>query len=115
MFISGQIGLLPRSLELPSPPSLALETALACQHVRRITEALKNNSGGGWQGHTQLALYWLQNFADLRHVKPAVADLVSCARYAYTAPLALIAVRSTFATLTGRSRTDPLSRGDCAT
>ena len=86
MFISGQIGLLPRSLELPSPPSLALETALACQHVRRITEALKNNSGGGWQGHTQLALYWLQNFADLRHVKPAVADLVSCARYAYTAP-----------------------------
>ena len=76
MFISGQIGLLPRNLELPAPQSLASETALACQHVHRVSEALKNNSGGGWQGHIQLALYWLQNFDDLKHVKAAVKNLV---------------------------------------
>lgn len=76
IFISGQIGLLPRNLELPSPQSLTQETAMACQHVSRVIEALKNNSGGGWEGHIQLALYWVQNWQDLPHVKTAVGVLV---------------------------------------
>ena len=41
-----------------------------------MTEALKSNSGGGWQGHTQLALYWVQNWEDLPHLKVAVAAIV---------------------------------------
>lgn len=55
---------------------MALETALACQHVDRVTKALKTNSGGGWEGHVQLALYWIQNFADLPRVRAAVKNLV---------------------------------------
>lgn len=69
VFISGQIGMIPRCLSLSSPPSLAMETALACQHVARVTEALKSNSGGGWFGHTQAALYWLLDINHLPHVE----------------------------------------------
>ncbi|KAJ3554772.1 hypothetical protein NM688_g2937 [Phlebia brevispora] len=75
VFISGQIGLLPRNLALPSPQSLSAETALACQHVHRIVAALKNNSGGGWQGHAQLALYWVQSWQDLPHIKAGLRAL----------------------------------------
>ncbi|KAI0682865.1 hypothetical protein BC835DRAFT_1409526 [Cytidiella melzeri] len=75
VFISGQIGLIPHNLALPSPQSLSLETALACQHVNRVTNALKANSGGGWTGHVQLAVYWLQNFNDAVPVREAVKDM----------------------------------------
>ncbi|KAJ6598927.1 hypothetical protein DFH09DRAFT_18918 [Mycena vulgaris] len=69
VFISGQIGLIPSSLSLPSPRSLPLETALSLQHVNRVTDAVCTNTGGGWTGHTQLALYWLANTSDLPAVK----------------------------------------------
>ncbi|KIP07008.1 hypothetical protein PHLGIDRAFT_106172 [Phlebiopsis gigantea 11061_1 CR5-6] len=72
IFVSGQIGLIPSTLTLPSPRSLAKETALACQHVERVVKALQSNSGGGWEGHVQLTLYWMVNFGDVRHVKKAV-------------------------------------------
>lgn len=81
VFISGQIGLLPHNLTLPSPPSLALETALACQHVDRVTKALKMNSGGGWEGHVQLTVYWLQKYDDLYSVREAVGSLVRSCKY----------------------------------
>ncbi|KAJ6486394.1 hypothetical protein C8R47DRAFT_521061 [Mycena vitilis] len=68
VFISGQIGLIPRSLSLPSPQSLAVETALSLQHVDRVGHAL-STSTGGWGGHTQLALYWLANASDLSAVR----------------------------------------------
>ncbi|KAJ7682662.1 hypothetical protein DFH06DRAFT_1389612 [Mycena polygramma] len=68
VFISGQIGLIPRSLSLPSPQSLGVETALSLQHVDRVTHAL-STSTGGWAGHTQLALYWLANASDLSAVR----------------------------------------------
>ncbi|KAJ6515757.1 hypothetical protein C8R45DRAFT_1140671 [Mycena sanguinolenta] len=68
VFISGQIGLIPASLCLPSPSSLALETALSLQHVDRVTRAISTNTGG-WAGHTQLALYWLANIRHLRAVR----------------------------------------------
>jgi diphthine-ammonia ligase len=71
IYISGQIGLIPSSLTLPSPPSLAIETALSFQHVERVTNALKANSGGGWNGFAQAALYWLAKASDIVHVKQA--------------------------------------------
>ncbi|KAI0719642.1 hypothetical protein C8T65DRAFT_44647 [Cerioporus squamosus] len=73
VFISGQIGLIPSSLTLPSPQSLALEAALSFQHVHRILEGLKNNSGGGWKGHTQSIVYWLVHQADVKPVRLASA------------------------------------------
>ena len=76
IYISGQIGLIPSTLSLPSPRSLAKETALACQHVERVVRALQSNSGGGWEGHVQLALYWMVNFNDVVHARKAVASLV---------------------------------------
>lgn len=60
---------MPSSLSLPSPQSLALETALSLQHVGRVTDVLRTNTGGEWTGHTQLALYWLANLCDLPIVK----------------------------------------------
>lgn len=57
-FISGQIGLIPASLSLPSPRDPATETALAFQHTERVADAVRKLSGQ-WKGHTQLAIYWL--------------------------------------------------------
>ncbi|KAI0650350.1 hypothetical protein C8Q79DRAFT_380328 [Trametes meyenii] len=74
VFISGQIGLIPSSLALPSPQSLAFETALAFQHVHRVVKALKNNSGGGWAGHYQGIVYWLARAGDLPPVREASAQ-----------------------------------------
>ncbi|KAK7695941.1 hypothetical protein QCA50_000580 [Cerrena zonata] len=73
IFMSGQIGLIPRNLTLPSPPSLATETALASQHVERVTRALCDT--GKWKPHSQLTLYWLQNAADIPAVRHASATL----------------------------------------
>lgn len=69
--ISGQIGLIPSCLTLPLPPSLAIETALSFQHIERVTDALKANSGGGWNGFAQAVLYWLAKSGDIVHIKQA--------------------------------------------
>lgn len=37
MFVSGQIGLTPQSMTMPSPPSIAREIALALQHAERVS------------------------------------------------------------------------------
>lgn len=74
VFISGQIGMIPSSLALPAPRSLALEAALAFQHVHRVIDALKNNSGGGWPGRTQGVLYWLVNEEDIPPIRVASAQ-----------------------------------------
>jgi diphthine-ammonia ligase len=58
MFVSGQIGLVPASLSLPSPQDLATETALAFQHTERVADAVRKSTGQG-KGYTQLAIYWL--------------------------------------------------------
>lgn len=60
---------------MPLPQSLAEETALCIQHVSRVTDALRNNTGGGWAGHTQVALYWLTNADHLPHIRRAHAAL----------------------------------------
>ncbi|KAF8812566.1 hypothetical protein BYT27DRAFT_7160154 [Phlegmacium glaucopus] len=65
VFISGQIGLIPSELIIPSPRSFSAEFALASQHVARVTSALQENSGGGWDGHSQLTVYWLVDSNDL--------------------------------------------------
>ncbi|KAG1907061.1 meiotically up-regulated 71 protein [Suillus fuscotomentosus] len=66
VFVSGQIGLLPASLTLPSPSSLALETALVFQHTERVIRAA--NTAGG---HVLLSLYWLVDYADTIHTRRA--------------------------------------------
>ncbi|THH12546.1 hypothetical protein EW146_g7598 [Bondarzewia mesenterica] len=74
IFISGQIGLIPSSLSLPSPQSLGMETALSSQHVHRVVNALQNNSGGGWEEYAQTVLYWLANEDDVARVRQALGD-----------------------------------------
>ncbi|KAJ3882965.1 hypothetical protein F5051DRAFT_392889 [Lentinula edodes] len=68
LLISGQIGLLPSSIALPSPRSLATETALAIQHADRVVAALRN----GWEGHTQMAIYWLSEVGYINAVRKAI-------------------------------------------
>ena len=58
MFISGQIGLIPASLSLPSPQDPATEIAFVFQHTERVADAVRRSTGQ-WNGHTQLAMYWL--------------------------------------------------------
>ena len=58
MFISGQIGLIPANLSLPSPQDPATETALVFQHAERVADAVRKSSGQ-WKGHARLAIYWL--------------------------------------------------------
>jgi diphthine-ammonia ligase len=69
VWISGQIGLIPSSLSLPSPSSLPLELALSSQHVGRITSVLRNSTGGRWKGHAQAVIYWLADPVHLIHTK----------------------------------------------
>ncbi|CAL1700874.1 unnamed protein product [Somion occarium] len=73
MFLSGQIGLIPSNLTLPSPQALSTETALSCQHVKRVARALCEP--GRWRSHCQLALYWLQSATDVPVVRHATAKL----------------------------------------
>lgn len=63
--ISGQIGLIPKSLTLPSPSSLATEFSLSSQHVSRVTGGLRN----GWEGLTQSATYFLDDAKNIGIVR----------------------------------------------
>jgi enamine deaminase RidA (YjgF/YER057c/UK114 family) len=71
IFISGQIGLIPSNLTLPTPRSLAIETALCFQHAERIERALLANVGAEWDPHAQIALYWIADANDIPAVKRA--------------------------------------------
>ncbi|KAG9075569.1 hypothetical protein FS749_012756 [Ceratobasidium sp. UAMH 11750] len=55
IFVSGQIGLIPARMTLPSPPSFATEAALAFQHADRILAALKDGPTSILQG----AVIWV--------------------------------------------------------
>ncbi|KAG8694073.1 hypothetical protein FRC08_008727 [Ceratobasidium sp. 394] len=55
IFVSGQIGLIPARMGLPSPPSFATEAALAFQHADRILAALKDGPTSILQG----AVIWV--------------------------------------------------------
>ena len=61
--------MIPSNLLLPIPRCLSEELALACQHVARVTLALKENSGRGWEGHTQLSIFWGTRIDDLSCIK----------------------------------------------
>ncbi|KDQ29328.1 hypothetical protein PLEOSDRAFT_1112220 [Pleurotus ostreatus PC15] len=67
IFVSGQIGLIPSSLLLPSPSCLAMEFALCCQHVKRVLHALREHAS--WTGHPLSVIYWLANTHDIPAVK----------------------------------------------
>ncbi|KIO32876.1 hypothetical protein M407DRAFT_18335 [Tulasnella calospora MUT 4182] len=58
LFVSGQIGLIPAQMQLPSPTSLAMESALAFQHLDRITTLIKSNSGRDWLPVAQGSIIW---------------------------------------------------------
>lgn len=70
IFVSGQIGLVPCSLSLPSPQNLATEIPLVSQHSDRVVKALSSSTaGGGWGGHAQMVLYWL---TEERHISYSI-------------------------------------------
>ena len=77
IFISGQIGLVPSSLSVPSPQTLATEISLASQHSDRVVKALSNRHDAGRRlgrdsdddGHTQMILYWV---TEERHISYSI-------------------------------------------
>ena len=80
--------------------------SLSCQHVERVTQALRSSSGGGWAGHAQLVIYWLAHPTDAIHVRKASEtyaqvsviniglNLLLNAEQDYAAPTLFVAVRS---------------------
>jgi hypothetical protein len=57
----------------PSPKSLAQETALCYQHADRIAHVLAMNTGGDWEGHPQLVIYWLTDASGIPQMRRAHA------------------------------------------
>ncbi|KAF8484914.1 hypothetical protein DFH94DRAFT_837050 [Russula ochroleuca] len=74
VFVSGQIGLVPSSMSMPSPQNLATEIPLVSQHSDRIVKALSSSSAGagGWDGHAQVILYWVTDVEE-RHISYSIA------------------------------------------
>lgn len=58
--IAGQIPLIPSTLKLPDSPDITLECVLALQHVRRVTEVMRDTAkgGGGWKGWIEGLIAW---------------------------------------------------------
>jgi diphthine-ammonia ligase len=78
IFISGQIGLVPSSLSVPYPQTLATEISLASQHSDRVVKALssRHDATGGRlardsdsDGHAQMILYWV---TEERHISYSI-------------------------------------------
>jgi diphthine-ammonia ligase len=78
IFISGQIGLVPSSLSVPSPQTLSTEIPLVSQHSDRVVKALSSRHGGGGgrlgrdsddDGHAQMILYWA---TEERHISYSI-------------------------------------------
>lgn len=65
IFISGQIGMIPSTLQLPSPPSFPREAALSFQHASRILKALQDMYGATWSTKIQGLICWLVSQTDV--------------------------------------------------
>ncbi|KAH9966095.1 hypothetical protein BC827DRAFT_1369118 [Russula dissimulans] len=89
IFVSGQIGLVPSSLTIPSPQSPATEIPLVSQHADRIVNALSTNAGGGWDAHAQMILYWV---TEERHVSHTIAAAQRLDPHA--APMLILVVKA---------------------
>ena len=78
VFVSGQIGLIPASMMLPNPRSLADEIALSLQHIGRISNAMPEVHDGKWRGVCLGLVAWVVHEQDIPAVKKGL--LVSEAR-----------------------------------
>ncbi|KAG9046358.1 hypothetical protein FS837_004582 [Tulasnella sp. UAMH 9824] len=76
LFVSGQIGLIPAQMQLPSPTSLAMESALAFQHLDRITTLIKSNSGRDWSPVAQGVIIWTAGAEHFNGARAAWANYV---------------------------------------
>ncbi|KIY74101.1 hypothetical protein CYLTODRAFT_364437, partial [Cylindrobasidium torrendii FP15055 ss-10] len=72
LFVSGQIGMIPKDLSLPEPRSIKQETMLCTQHADRIVDAIREGTAGKWRGTCQSAIYWLADASYAPVVQAAV-------------------------------------------
>ncbi|KAG8914151.1 hypothetical protein FRC00_000765 [Tulasnella sp. 408] len=70
------IGLIPAQMQLPSPTSLAMESALAFQHLDRITTLIKSNSGRDWSPVAQGVIIWTAGAEHFNGARAAWAKYV---------------------------------------
>lgn len=74
MFVSGQIGLIPRNMTMPDPPSVAREIALALQHADRVSSATMD--GLAISAHSKIihsAIVWMVDVGAVLRVNCAWA------------------------------------------
>lgn len=100
LFVSGQIGLVPASLSLPSPQDPATETALVFQHTERVVDAMRKSSGQ-WKGYTQLAIYWLVG-------RGQATDIAAACGLSAAVSAILSAFRLNFHITPGKGHTDDI-------
>ncbi|KAG8746860.1 hypothetical protein FRC10_003382 [Ceratobasidium sp. 414] len=89
IFVSGQIGLIPARMTLPSPPSFATEAALAFQHADRILAALKDGPTSILQG----VVVWVAGSERLEQGRHAW-DAYSRGRGAQDVPVIIVAAKT---------------------
>ncbi|KAF8529049.1 hypothetical protein BU17DRAFT_73260 [Hysterangium stoloniferum] len=70
IFVSGQIGLLPSSHSLPSPPSLSQELALSMRHIRTIIDSIETTTENCRDSVIQGVFSWFTQAQDL----PAIQE-----------------------------------------
>lgn len=71
IFVSGQIGLEPPTLTLPSPSSLPLELTLSAQHADRVMQTVGGSFDGSWSGAIQGTIYWIADIENIPVVQSA--------------------------------------------
>lgn len=86
MFISGQIGLIPKNMTLPTPSSIALEMALSLQHAERIAVLTMDTLGTSSRSQrVDSAIFWMTDASVIQVVRAAWKNItrVSVAERAY--------------------------------
>ncbi|KAH8926923.1 hypothetical protein BT69DRAFT_1238492 [Atractiella rhizophila] len=60
VFIAGQIPLIPHVLELPSNEDFTSHAISSLLHVQSVIEAVRSNTGGGWEGWMDSCICWIR-------------------------------------------------------
>ncbi|KAF8607959.1 hypothetical protein BDV93DRAFT_467629 [Ceratobasidium sp. AG-I] len=89
VYVSGQIGLVPARMALPSPPSFATEAALAFQHAVRVISALRDGPTTVLQG----VVVWTSGAELIEHGR-AAWNAYSRQLYMQDIPAVIVAAKS---------------------
>lgn len=69
MFVSGQIGLIPKNMSMPTPPNVAFELVLSLQHAERIATLTMDTLGTSLRSQrNDSVILWMTKASAIRKV-----------------------------------------------